>query len=337
MDNVQQNPSEPRVLEMDTVEDAILARWEDPAEEQVSEDEEEDAPLITDEETDGDLEYEEAEDSEEDEEEELEDQDTEEEADEEEDTEEEVVIDDDAEVEILIDGEVRLASVKDLKRLYGQEQSLTRKSQEVAQQRKEANDVIQKSNVIFDKLIEKAQERYKPYQDVDMLMASKSMTTEDFALLRKEAQDAQDNLKFLTEEADAFYQDIQAQQQKQLQEAAKQCVEVLQEQIPEWSNELYNDIRTYAVSQGLQEDAVNTYVDPAVIQILHKARLYDQGKKVATVKKKQAVQKKVLRSKKAPQNEANKRKQASVKQRDKLRSSKDIDDVADIIMSRWAD
>ena len=42
------------------------------------------------------------------------------------------------------------------------------------------------------------------------------------------------------------------------------------------------------------------YVDPIVIQILNKARLYDQGKRVATVKKKAATKKKVLRSQKAP-------------------------------------
>lgn len=335
MNNVQPDTSN-RVLEMDTVEDAILARWEDPAEEQVSEDETE-ATSELDEET---VEYEDEEDETteiEDEGDEDQDEDDEEETSEEEDTEEEVELSDETEVEILVDGEVKLASIKDLKRLYGQEQSLTRKSQEVAQQRKEANDTITKSNAIFQKLIEQAQERYKPYQDVDMLLASKSMSTEDFALLRKEAQDAQDNLKFLTEEADAFFSDIQAQQQKQLQEAAKECVKVLEEQIPEWNNQLYNEIRSYAVSQGLPEDQVNTYVDPVVLTVLHKARLYDQGKKVATVKKKQAVKKKVLRSQKAPQNEASKRKAQSAKMRDKLRSSRDVDDLADVILSRWAE
>ena len=335
MNNVQPDTSN-RALEMDTVEDAILARWEDPVEAQVSEDETE-ATSELDEET---VEHEDEEEETteiEDEGDEDQDEDDEEETSEEEDTEEEVELSDETEVEILVDGEVKLASIKDLKRLYGQEKSLTRKSQEVAQQRKEANDTITKSNTIFQKLIEQAQERYKPYQDVDMLLASKSMSTEDFALLRKEAQDAQDNLKFLTEEADAFFSDIQAQQQKQLQEAAKECVKVLEEQIPEWNNQLYNEIRSYAVSQGLPEDQVNTYVDPVVLTVLHKARLYDQGKKVATVKKKQAVKKKVLRSQKAPQNEASKRKAQSAKMRDKLRSSRDVDDLADVILSRWAE
>ena len=335
MNNVQEDTSA-RVLDMDQVEDAILARWEDPGEDQASEDETEATSEIEEETVDEEGEEDETTDIDDEEGDEDQDEETDE-SDEENETDEEAELSDETEVEILVDGEVRLASIKDLKRLYGQEQSLTRKSQEVAQQRKEANDTISKSNAIFEKLIADAQERYKPYQDVDMLLASKNMAAEDFALLRKEAQEAEQNLKFLTEEADSFFSEIQAQQQKQLQEAAKQCIEVLQEQIPEWSNQLYNDIRSYAITQGLPEDQVNSYVDPVVLTVLHKARLYDQGKKVATVKKKQTAQKKVLRSQKAPQSDASKRKSAANKQREALRSSRDVDDVASVILSRWAE
>ena len=62
-------------------------------------------------------------------------------------------------------------------------------------------------------MLEKARERYKPYSEVDMLVASKSMDTDDFAQLRKEAQQAADDVKFLEQEADAYF--------KQLQSAAK--------------------------------------------------------------------------------------------------------------------
>ena len=45
----------------------------------------------------------------------------------------------------------------------------------------------------------------------------------------------------------------------------------------------------------------------------------------------------MLRSKKAPPNEASNRKVDRAKMRDKLRATKDVDDVADIILSRWAE
>ena len=54
-------------------------------------------------------------------------------------------------------------------------------------------------------------------------------------------------------------------------------MKVLQDAIPDWSNETYSDIRSYAVAQGLPEEQVNVIVDPAVIQIINKARLFDQA------------------------------------------------------------
>lgn len=344
MDNVQTNTSNnnqgPRVLNLDDAEDAILARWEDAEETQPSENEVEEAASETeeqetliseDEEEEPTDELEEVEDDpEEDEEPEDEDNETEDEAED-----DVAVIDDDAEVEYLVDGETRRASIKSLKRLAGQEASLTRKSQEVATKRKEADDAITKSQVVFDKLLKQARERAKPYQDVDMLVASKSMSTEDFAQLRKEAQEAFQDLQFLEEEADLYFNDLHTQQQAAMQEAAKECVKVLRDEIPEWSNQMYNDIRSYAISEGLPEDQVNQYVDPVVIQILNKARLYDQGKKVATVKKKTAEKKKILRSKKSPPSEAAKKATATAKQREMLRQSRDVDDVADVLLSRW--
>lgn len=357
MNNVQSiedtstNNNEPLALSVDEAADAILARWEKDAEA-------EQAKLSTPDETEAtlDIEQEETTDVEEledlddvieddDEEqtdrsdEELEDDDDDTEEDESEDdaddTEAEVLADD-AKVEVVVNGETKTVSVKALKRLYGQEASLTQKSQRVAEQRKELDDAIGKNHIAFQKMLEKANERYKPYSEVDMLVAAKAMETEDFAALRKESEEAYNELKFLQEEADAFYTDIKNQQQANLQKAAKECVKVLQEEMPDWSNKLYNDIRTYAVEQGLPEEDVNNYVDPKVIMLINKARLYDAGKKVATTKKKSATTKKTLRSTKAPEPEKQ-RKQAKLNDAKlKLKSSgNDLDDIAEALLSRW--
>ena len=339
MQNVQnQSPEQRRPLDLPEAEDAILARWEDP-DEQVSDDDEPEAALdIENEETEilegseedfdeTDLDGEEADPEEEDDEPD----------DQEEDDEEAEVIDDDAEVEIQVDGETHRASVASLKRLFGQEQSLTRKSQHVAQQRKQAEDALQKTDAVLQAMLQKAEERYKPYSEVDMLVASKTMDDADFAALRKEAQQAHDDVRFLREEADNFYGEIQKQQQAAQTEAAREAVKVLQENIPEWSNEMYNDIRGYAIAQGLPPEQVNTIVDPVVIQILNKSRLYDQGKRVATVKKKAATKKKVLRSQKAPPTADTRKKVKVEKARQALRNKRgaDLEDVASVLMARW--
>jgi len=335
----QNNEKDSTALTIDEAEDAILARWED-AEKELSDPETEDEPEVVqeeDEETNGDLQEETDEDEvEEDEETDPDETETEDE-DEDDDVEDEnPVLSDDAQVEIQVDGETVQASVKDLKRLYGQEAALTRKSQEVAKQRKDAEDSLSKSSVVLQKMLEKAQAKFKPYQEVDMLVASKTMSTEDFAQLRKEYKAVEEEYKFLSEEADVYYKDLQNQQQTQLQSAAKECVKVLQEEVPNWSNQLYNDIRGYAISIGLPENEVNRYVDPKVIQLINKARLYDQGKKVATTKKKNPTSTKILRSKKAPPT-ATSRKASKLKDATAALGNQgvDLDDISSVIMSRW--
>lgn len=351
MRNDQQD--QPQRATFDDVEDAadaILGRWSD--DESLPDREDEEATSEDDiNETDAFEDYEEDETdlAEEDTEENLEDPDEEEtaedeteEASEEEEFEE---LTDETLVEIPVNGEIKQASIKELKRLYGQEASLTRKSQETAAKRKEAEDIIQKTSMSYQKLIERAEARFKPYSEVDMLVASRQMDADDFAQLRKEAQDAESDLKFLREESDAFFKQAQADYSKQHQAAAQECVRVLQDNLPDWGNDLYNDIRSYAVSVGLPQDQVDQYVDPNVIMILNKARLYDMGKAAADQKKSKAVRvnksagKKVLRSRKAPATDADLRVQRQRKASQKLRSnpsiSGDLDDIADALMSRW--
>jgi len=261
---------------------------------------------------------------------------------EEEDDETEVLLSDDTMVEISVDGEVKQASLKDLKRLHGQEASLTRKSQEVAAKRKEAEDALGKAHISYQKLLERAEARMKPYAEVDMLVASRQMSTEDFAAFRRESQEAEKDLKFLQEESNAFYKDAQAQQQKQVQEAATECIKVLRNDLPDWGDELYNDIRNYAVSQGLPQEQVDQYVDPQVIKILNKARLYDQTKATAETKKAKAKviktkqsKGRVLKAKKSPSTRSDDQRAKQQKARERLRSSTDMDDVTDALMARW--
>jgi translation elongation factor P/translation initiation factor 5A len=343
-DNVYSNSSSEGALDLDQATEAILGNWEDA--EKLSEETQEAAEDPTESETDvGDpVETEDEIDQEEtDQDEEMdpdeEDQEDGEEADEETDEleeEEEVLeFDDDTLVDITVDGQSKQASIAQLKRLYGQEQSLTRKSQEAASTRKTAEEQLQKADASLQAMLSRAQERFKPYSEVDMLVASRNMNAEDFTQLRAEAKQAEDDLKFLSEEADQFYGFVKNQRAQDQKQQAVECVKVLQSEIPDWNNSMYNDIRTYAISNGLPEDQVNQFTDPNVIMLLNKARMFDHNSKVSTVKKvKQA--KKVLRSKKAPPSKADKkveRQKANVQRLQE--NSNDMDAIAAVIMSNW--
>ena len=244
------------------------------------------------------------------------------------------VLEDESLVEIKVDDEVLKVSVKDLKRLYGQEASLTKKSQQVAAKRKEMEQESLKTAAILDKMYKKAEERWKPYSEVDMLLASKQLDTDQFAALRAEAQAAYEDFRFVSEEADSFLKQSQSQQQQKLKEAAVDAVKVLKENIPNWNTNLYDSIREYAVNHGMPPEMVNSLVDPVAIQIIHKARLYDEGKKIAT-KKKDLSPKKMLKTTKASDPKAmNPNKMAESAQR--LKASGDLDDAAELFLSRWS-
>jgi hypothetical protein len=326
-------------LHFDTPEDAaegFLKGWEAEDNESSPSPPEEDteAPESTEQE-DTEGEEEEAVDSEEVEEDPEEDsEETEDEDEEEESTSKKKVLDDDSLVEVKVDDEVLKVSVKDLKRLYGQEASLTKKSQQVAATRKSMEQEALKTAAVLDKMYKKAEERWKPYSEVDMLLASKQLDSDQFAALRSEAQAAWEDFKFVSEEADSFIKESQAQQQNKLKEAAVDAIKVLKENIPNWNTNLYDSIREYAVNHGMPSDMVNSLVDPVAIQIIHKARLYDEAKKIVT-KKKDLKPKKILKTTKASDPKAmTPNKTAENAQR--LKASGDLDDAAELFLSRWS-
>lgn len=351
MNNVQDTNSEPRALDVDEAADAILGRWEDGEslseledkdatsedlnETEVEEDELEDEDVDTDSEEDlEDPDEEETEDTDEDDDEAEEDDDDEDK--------EPLTASDDQVVDISVNGETKQVSVKDLKRLYGQEASLTKKSQDLAAQRKATDDSLTQTHLSYQKLMERAEERYKPYADIDMLVASRQMDPETFAQFRQDAKQAEDDLKFLKEESGQLLLGVQQQNQAAVKVAAQECIKVLEANLPDWGDELYGEIRTYAVQSGLPQEQVDQYTDPQVIMLLNKARLYDQSKQAAESKKAKAKVKKsksgktkVLSSKKSPPS--SKAIQAKRKQKamSDLSGAKDLDDIAEALMSRW--
>ena len=317
---------------------AFLSKWSDEDPEKASEAPEEDEQsdsddAVQEEDTEAEEAVETEEESDEDHQEDSEEA-TEEEDEEEESEKPKKVLDDEALVKIKVGDEELDVSVKDLKRLYGQEAALTRKSQEVAAKRKEAEAAALKASATLEKMYEKAAAKWEPYSKIDYLVAQKQLDAEAFAALRAEAQAAYEDFRFISEEADAFVKQTQAQQQQQLQEAAKEAVKVLRDAIPDWSPKLYDQIREYAISTGMDAEVVNNLVDPVAIQLLHKARLFDESKKIVT-KKKVVQQKKVLKPT-VTTSVKDVKGNAPAKQKAKLQASGTVDDAADLFLSRWA-
>jgi hypothetical protein len=241
-------------------------------------------------------------------------------------------LDDEDEVEIKVNDEVKKVSVKELKRLWGQEAALTRKSQEVAAKRKEVEQTEAKYAASLQKLYEKAASRWEPYSKIDMLVASKQLDAEQFTALRQEAQAAFEEFRFISEEADQFVKQTEVARQEQMKVAAQEAVKVLKEAIPNWNSQLYDNIREYAISNGMPPEVVNNLVDPVAIQLIHKARLFDESKKIATQKKVNTPKKVVKTTNASSAKDFKPNDKAKLVQQARMG---DTDDVANLFLSRW--
>lgn len=251
-----------------------------------------------------------------------------------------VIESEDALVKIKVDGQEVTASIKDLKRLYGQEASLTRKSQEAAQIKQKAEESGQKYVAGLESLLERAKEQAAPYANINFLALTKdpNVSSEELAALSDAANKAFDNVRYLESELDGVIKTANEQRQQQLMVAAKEAIKVLTDPktgIPGWNEQLYNDIRRFAVDSGMNEQVVNEMVDPTAFKILHMAMQYQKGKTAVTKTKK--VDKTPKRIIKGTPDETIKKSKTSQKT-DAFKRARDtghVDDAAEAFLSRW--
>jgi hypothetical protein len=247
--------------------------------------------------------------------------------------------DDDAEVTYSVDGVEHKVSVKELKRLAGQEAALTRKSQEVAAEKKSVTETRNMQLTALNTLVQRAEAEYAPYADIDYLVASKEMSTEDFAAVRSAAKAAWDNLNFLTQELGGVTQQAEHDAEQDFIARSQETIKVLSDPvtgIKGWGQQMYNDIREYAIKGGMNEGVVNRITDPVALKMIHKAMAYDNIKKVATKKVAQAP-KTVLSSSGNSQTSATAKQSSSTKSAmAQLRAKGDRESAANAFLSRWA-
>lgn len=263
------------VDDIDDAAEALLKKWEVKEDGSPTRDAQgEEGPEPTEEETptaeEPEAEEEEVEEDGEDTEEEVED------ADDDDDYEEVDLADDNHYVEVKVGNETIQSSVADLKRLVGQEASLTRKSQEVSQLRKAYDEGVMRSKAVLDKLAAAAQEKLKAFEGQDMLQAARTMDEVEFEQYRAAREAAHKEVAFYNQEQDSFLAEVRQAEANALAMQAQQALPIIQEAIPEWNDEYYDGLRKYAIENaGLDADMVNKMVDPAMVLLIDKAMKAD--------------------------------------------------------------
>lgn len=255
-----------------------------------------------------------------------------------------VIDSDDAVVKLKVDGEEVEASIKDLKRLYGQEASLTRKSQEAATIKKRAEEAGAYHVAGLEAMYQRAVKAAEPYQNINFLSLAKdpNVTKEELEALSSVAQSAFDNVRYLETELQNTTKFAQEHRHQQLVEQAKETNKVLSDPktgIEGWGEPLYNEIRDFAVKQGLDAGVVNEIVDPVGLKLLHMAMKYAKGVQTLTTPNKGPTKvdktpKKIVKGatteavRKVKTNHTN----AAAK---RLKASGSTDDAAEAFMARW--
>jgi hypothetical protein len=211
-------------------------------------------------------------------------------------------------VKVKIGDDEHEVKVSDLKRLYGQEASLTRKSQEVAEVRKAVEADQAKNIAAYDVMLKRSTERANQYRELPwtQLLKDPNVPADQLQALQAEAQKAYEDETFLKNELDGFMQKVSANQLAARQTAARDCLKAINtadspHHIKGWNEALYNDIRSFATEQGLDKEMVNNLTDPGAFKILHMAMQFKRGStKVVTQKVNKTPTKIVKNSASAP-------------------------------------
>ena len=265
---------------------------------------------------------------------------TEEEVEEEEET--EIVAEEDLKYTIKVDGEELEVGIEELKNGYQRQADYTRKSQALAEQRKET-EAIQSERQRLE------QERQMYANGLQMLQEQQSSKLQEFESIDWTALKADDPYQYMLKkdeyrDAQEKVQNVQQQQmliqQEQAEEAQKARAHFVQQEyarlveaLPEWNDQestIKKDVQEYARSVGFLPEEINQLADHRSVLVIKKAMEYDKlTTKVAP--KKKAVKKVPKVQKSGRGNSKEDTAAEAVKQkRARLRKSGKQDDAASI-------
>jgi hypothetical protein len=245
---------------------------------------------------------------------------------------------DDDEVVVSVDGQEHRIAVKDLKRLFGQEAALTQKTEQVTAAHSTATAQAERHMAALQSMKQRAEERFKPFKEVDWSVAARNLSGEDYAQLKQAHDTLKSDLDYYDTEIDNTVKGYREQAAQQVAKAADECLTALTDAknpktyIEGFDEKLYTDIRQYAADMGVPPQIIDNTYDPVAIKLIHKAMLYDKGTKTA-MKKLTSAPKNVN---KTPTNDSNPADGGSARNAmQKLRQTGDLDDAAKALMARW--
>ena len=215
---------------------------------------------------------------------------------------------------VTVNGEEVAVSLDELLSGYSRQSDYTRKTQEIAGDRKEM-EVLQHQ---YNSEVQKIQQERQQYMDtLTNIIANQGGELEKFANVDWDTLRENDPIEYVTtreqyREAQEKVQGLQHEQarvaqvqQAQNNQAQHQMLKVekgkLVEAIPEWGDpdkqkDLSANLQSYAKDQGFTAEELNSLVDHRSVLVLLKAQKYDQLQKSNVKSKKLKNKPKVIRA-----------------------------------------
>ena len=215
---------------------------------------------------------------------------------------------------VTVNGEEVSVSLDELLSGYSRQSDYTRKTQEVANDRKQMEALQQQYN---SEVYQIQQERQQYMEALTNIIAGQGSEIEKFSNINWDELREQDPIEYVTtreqyREAQERIQSLQYQQsqaaqaqQAQMKNARHEMLKVerskLVEALPEWDEpgtqkELANTLQTYAKTQGFTQEELTELIDHRSILVLLKAQKYDQLQKSDVKSKKLKNKPKVIRA-----------------------------------------
>jgi len=246
---------------------------------------------------------------------------------------------------VKVDGEEYEVTLDELRNGYSRQQAYTKRSQELAEQRKAFEQEAAQTKAMRDAYAQQlellqGQLQQTTLQEPDWKSLAGQYSAEDLFLMKAEFDQQKENLAKVEMERQRIAQEQAKEQQAQMQEhLAKQRTEML-ERIPSWQNEeVRNEERLEVIKYaqrriGFSEEEIANASDARAIELLYKAWQWDKLKaKTPDAKKKARKAPKMAKAgqPKGKKEVASRQRRQALNKLDKL---KNVDAAVEYLMGR---
>ena len=249
---------------------------------------------------------------------------------------------------VTVNGEEVAVSLDELLSGYSRQSDYTRKTQEIAGERKGMEELQQQYN---SQVAQIQQERQQYMDALQNIITSSAEGMSKYADTDWDALRESDPIEYVTqrEELRQSQEKIQAMQreqytaqQRQNEQTTQMRSRIVQEEygklveaLPEWGDadkqkKLASEIRSYAGTQGFTEEELNSLVDHRSLLVLMKAKKYDQLQNSDVKSKKLKNKPKVIRSGTGTTSKGTSKSKRAAKMK-RLQGSGHVDDAASIL------